>query len=346
MTDSQPALTATNLVRRYGGVSAVDHVDLTVQRGSLTALLGPSGCGKTTVLRLIAGLERPDEGTISLSGKPVEGPGLHVSAERRGVGLVFQDNVLFPHLTVAGNVGYGVPSHERSVTTARMLELVGLAGLDRRLPHEVSGGQQQRAALARTLAADPQLVLLDEPFSQLDAHLREQVRSDMVEALQRTKSTALLVTHDQDEALALADEVIVMANGRIHQVGSPRDIYQRPADRFVAEFIGDATLIPARMTADGLVGTDFGELVALGRIPSTSTLAVVRPEAVRIGSATSDEPGARRALVTRVVFQGRDNLVELTSEHGIAIKARSAGTDPVSAGDPVSVTVQGPVALV
>lgn len=343
---TSPALVTTGLTRRFGDVLAVDDVNITVHPGTLTAILGPSGCGKTTVLRIIAGLERADSGTVHLSGSAVQGPGLYLPPERRGVGLVFQDNVLFPHLTIAKNIGYGVPRHLRSASTTRLLELVGLADLSSRMPHEVSGGQQQRAALARTLATDPRIILLDEPFSQLDSHLRERIRRDMVDTIRQTSSTALLVTHDQNEAFEIADEVIVMSEGRIHQTGSPQQIYHQPSTRFVAEFVGDVTLVPAVRVADGMVDTWLGTLRVRGAIAESHCLAVIRPESIIVGSAENPEPDALSARISRVRFTGMDHLVDLERNDGMRLVARMSGLAMINVGDTVSFRVHGPVATV
>ncbi|MEO7349266.1 MAG: ABC transporter ATP-binding protein [Terrimesophilobacter sp.] len=348
MTQQQdsPALVARGLVRRFGDRLAVDDVDVTVHTGTLTAILGPSGCGKSTVLRIVAGLDQPDEGTVSLSGTTVQAPGLHIPPERRGVGLVFQDNVLFPHLTIAQNIGYGVHRDRRKTATSELLDMVGLTDVSGQMPHEVSGGQQQRTALARTLATNPRIILLDEPFSQLDAHLRERVRGDMVDAIRRTDTTALLVTHDQHEAFDLADEVIVMSEGRIHQVGTPQQIYQQPADRFVAEFVGDATLVPARRVADQFVETCVGQLRVSGEIHESSSFAVLRPESVMVDSTENAEYDSYRARIVRIRFLGMNQLVDLESENGIRLSAHVSGLAPVSIGDPVSFRIRGPVATV
>lgn len=341
-----PALIVTGLSRSFGERLAIDAVDITVRTGTLTAILGPSGCGKTTLLRIVAGLDHPDAGVVTLSGTVVQAPGHHVPPERRGVGLVFQDNVLFPHLTIAENVGYGVARNLRNAATSRLLELVGLADVGRRMPHEVSGGQQQRAALARTLATDPRIILLDEPFSQLDAHLRERVRSDMIQAIKRTNTTALLVTHDQEEAFALADEVIVMSEGRIHQVGSPQEIYHNPADRFVAEFVGDATLVPVSNTSPGYVGTRIGQLPVSDHSPTTGSFAVVRPEAVMVGSPDDTAVGAYPARILSMRFQGANSVLELELDDGMHLLAHSSGQAAFAIGDSVSFRVHGPVATV
>ncbi|MEX1077843.1 MAG: ABC transporter ATP-binding protein [Homoserinimonas sp.] len=341
-----PALVARGLVRRFGDRLAVDDVDVTVHPGTLTAILGPSGCGKTTVLRIVAGLDQPEEGTVSLSGTMVQAPGLHIPPERRGVGLVFQDNVLFPHLTIAQNIGYGIHRDRRKTVTSDLLDLVGLADVSGQMPHEVSGGQQQRTALARTLATNPRIILLDEPFSQLDAHLRERVRGDMVDAIKRTDTTALLVTHDQHEAFDLADEVIVMSEGRIHQVGTPQQIYQQPADRFVAEFVGDATLVPARRVADQIVETCVGQLSVAGAIRESSSFAVLRPESVVVDSPEHVGHDSYRARIVRIQFQGMNQLIDLELENGMILSAHVSGLAPVAISDPVSFRIHGPVATV
>src|ERR671910_308469 len=218
------------VAKRYGAVQAVDQAQLCVERGEFVALLGPSGCGKTTLLRLIAGFEEPEAGTVEVAGRPVAGNGTWVPPERRKVGMVFQDYALFPHLTVAENVGFGLPRNERKTRVPIVLALVDLCGLGRRYPHELSGGQQQRVALARALAPRPKLVLLDEPFSSLDASLREDTGRAVVRALRAAGAAALLVTHDQGEALSLADQVAVMMGGTFLQVASPAAVYLTPAE--------------------------------------------------------------------------------------------------------------------
>ncbi len=222
-------LVLAGLRKSYGDVLAVASVDLEVEAGSICALLGPSGCGKTTTLRLIAGLERPDAGKIAIGERTLNGDGAFVAPERRRIGMVFQDYALFPHLDVAGNVGYGLGRKPDRGRVAEVLELVGLAGDAGRSVHELSGGQQQRVALARALAPTPELVLLDEPFSNLDASLRDRLRSEVRQILADAGVTALFVTHDQAEALSIADTVAVMNEGLIEQVGTPEEAYSRPA---------------------------------------------------------------------------------------------------------------------
>ena len=246
MSATGPAVELRGLTLRYDGAPVVRGVDLRVERGELTALLGPSGCGKTTLLRAIAGFERPVGGSISIHGETVAGDGRWVPPERRRVGMVFQDGALFPHLSVRRNVEYGVDGRpDGDERVARALEMTGLAVLADRYPDELSGGQQQRVALARALAPGPRVVLLDEPFGALDAALRDRLRGEVREVLRAAGATAVLVTHDQEEALSVADRVAAMRRGRILQIGRPEEIYRRPASLEVAEILGGGRLVPA-----------------------------------------------------------------------------------------------------
>jgi iron(III) transport system ATP-binding protein len=239
-----PAVRVRDVTKRFGSTVALDGFSVDAWPGGVLSLLGPSGCGKTTALRVIAGFERPDSGTVVLKGGSVTDGGQFVPPERRRIGMVFQDYALFPHMTVAANVGYGLsrrPDRRRRV--AEVLDLVGLPEVDKRYPHELSGGQQQRVALARALAPEPDVILLDEPFSNLDASLRDRVRRDVREILAAAGATAVFVTHDQEEALAMSDEVAVMRHGRVVQAAPPDVLYRRPADPWVARFLGDADLL-------------------------------------------------------------------------------------------------------
>jgi iron(III) transport system ATP-binding protein len=337
MTDL--ALDARGLGYRYGAVVAVDHADIAVPRGALVALLGPSGCGKTTTLRLIAGLDT-GEGTIDIDGVRVSGGRHAVAPEARGVGLVFQDSVLFPHLDIGANVAYGLRGPAKDRDAGQMLELLGIAHLARRMPHEVSGGEQQRAALARTLAPRPSLVLLDEPFAHLDASLREQVRDEMLRAIARTGTSALLVTHDQAEALAIADRIVVMNRGRIHQHGTPEEVYRHPVDRFTASFVGRSTLIPAKMTGPGEARSAFGDLCVDMDTPPGERLAVLRPESVRIAEGDAGVAGR----VVRTSFRGADRSVRVELTDGTVVETTDAGERRV--GDHIRLIVHGVVATV
>src|SRR5208282_4665591 len=250
----------TGLHKAFGTHPVLADVDLEVPAGSLTAILGPSGSGKTTLLRLLAGFERLDAGTIGIGDVLVDGPDAYVAPERRRIGYVPQEGNLFPHLTVAGNVGFGLTARERrGDKVGAMLEKVGLGGFGRRYPHQLSGGQQQRVALARALAVEPAVVLLDGPFASLDAHLRASVRADVQEIFRRSGTTAVLVTHDQDEALSVADRVAALRGGKIAQCATPEDLYSRPADPELASFIGEANLLEGVLNG-GVVKTLLGSL--------------------------------------------------------------------------------------
>ena len=298
----RPLLEVDGLTRRFhaGDAAAVDRVSFTLGEGELLALLGPSGCGKTTTLRMIGGLETPDAGTIRLKGRDIT----HLPTERRGIGIVFQDYALFPHLNVLENVRFGLRQMSRAEGQAharKMLALVGLEGLESRKPHQLSGGQQQRVALARTLAVSPPVVLLDEPFSNLDAAMRVDTRQEVRRLLKRTGSAGILVTHDQEEALALADRIAVMEQGRVLQIGTPDEIYLNPATRFVAAFIGRSNFLPGR--ADGMAAdTAFGRL-PLSRAANGAVQLAVRPEQIMI----EPDPAGPAAVVGRE-YRGHDQL--------------------------------------
>lgn len=283
-------LETRGLTKRFGEVVAVQDVSFQVEKGEFLALLGPSGCGKTTVLRLIAGLTQPDQGAVVIAGKDVTS----LPPEARGVGLVFQSYALFPHLTVAGNVAYGLrfgrrlPRKERDRVVHELIELVGLSGYDRRKIHELSQGEAQRVALARALAPKPRVLLLDEPLSALDAALRKELRGEMRQILKRLSTTAVHVTHDQEEAMAMADRVAVMREGQIVQAAPPQDLYQRPASPFVAEFVGRANLWPGQVVSidgDRRVVEVAGELFrAQGEDPLGALVYLFfRPEWARVG---------------------------------------------------------------
>jgi iron(III) transport system ATP-binding protein len=339
---------------RPAPVVALRGVDLTVARGSFAAILGPSGCGKSTLLKIIAGIDRQDSGEVALAGQTLGAAGLHLPPERRDIGIVPQEGALFPHLSVADNVGFGLRSWRANPLSPRarkarrdrieeLLELVGLAGYAGRRPDELSGGQQQRVALARALAPSPKLVLLDEPFSALDAGLREELRQEVRELLRRTDTTAVLVTHDQEEALSLADQVAVMRDGLVVQAGSPLEIYTRPADAGVARFVGDAVLLPAQIEP----GTTAVAACALGRVPVCETCQflgrgpctlMLRPEQVVI------DPEGAPARVLGFTFYGHGGKLALAlgeDGSGATVMARiGEGVFP-RIGDVVRVRVVG-----
>jgi iron(III) transport system ATP-binding protein len=335
------ALTVTAARKAYGPVPALAGVDLALDTGTLLAVLGPSGCGKTTLLRCVAGLERLDAGEVRVAGTVVAGARTHLPAHRRGVALVPQEGALFPHLSVAGNVGYGLDrTTRRSGRVDEVIELVGLAGHRDRMPHQLSGGQQQRVALARALAPRPPLILLDEPFSALDAGLRGELRRDVRAALHADGATAVLVTHDQGEALSLADRVVVMRDGRAVQHGTPDDVYRAPADPWVARFVGDAMLLPGTATA-GRARTAAGEAPATG--PGDGPVMVlIRPEQLDLTPPGADP--ARTARVLRHDFHGHDTLTVIRLPDGTELLSRRLNDGPLDApGTPVSVRIRGQV---
>lgn len=289
-----------------GPVHAVAGLSLEVQPGEILTLLGPSGCGKTTTLRLLAGFERPDAGVIRMGDRVVAGQGIWVPPEHRGVGMVFQDHALFPHLTVGENVVFGLHRLKRSERRGRALDvlrILELAHLVDRYPHELSGGQQQRVALARALAPEPLVVLMDEPFSNLDAHLRNSIRDEVTAILRRAGITTVLVSHDQRDALAISDRVAVLNQGRLEQVGSPREIYRHPESIFVATFVGRTNLLAGVIQGpDGCVLTDFGSFCRVDRtgLPGGTRVVVsVRPDAFR-----QAEVGTLRGTLVSACYTG------------------------------------------
>lgn len=327
------------VIKYFGEVGAANGVDFEVRRGQLLALLGPSGCGKTTTLRLIAGFESVDAGTIEIGGRLVSAPGLHVPPEKRRVGMVFQEYALFPHLNVLENVRFGMhgyPSSAREKRVADVLDLVGLVGLEHRMPYELSGGQQQRVALARALAPEPALVLLDEPFSNLDAGLRVRVRSEVQTILRQAGATAVFVTHDQEEALSLVDQVAVMLAGRVQQVATPQELYWQPANRQVAEFVGDANFVSGQAFGRR-IECEFGVLEA--QFPAQGPVEVlIRPESIAISPAPPSNSAPR---VRSQLFFGHDQLVTVQTSTGGLINVRLGPTYQFAIGQPVSLAVRG-----
>ena len=319
------ALTVTAARKSYGNAPALAGVHLSVPTGALVAVLGPSGCGKTTLLRCIAGLERLDAGEIRVGGAVVAGPRLHVPAHRRQVALVPQEGALFPHLSVAENIAYGLARTERRAGRVNeVLQLIGLEAYHRRMPHQLSGGQQQRVALGRALAPRPRLILLDEPFSALDAGLRADLRQDVRNALRADGATAVLVTHDQGEALSLADHLAVMRDGIVVQQGSPTDVYAAPADFWVARFVGDAMLLPGTVR-DGRAHTIAGAAPLLNVADDgdeRQVTVLLRPEQLCL---TPGAPSGSAQIIGRVLrhhFHGHDSLTVVRLDDGTELQSR------------------------
>lgn len=347
-------LAVSGLWKGYRGTPVLRDVELEAQAGSLTAVLGLSGCGKTTLLRVIAGFERAERGTVSLGERTLDDGRTYLPPERRGVGYVPQEGALFPHLSVEDNVGFGLSRRERrGPAVADLLEMVGIAPLARRLPHELSGGEQQRAALARALACRPQALLLDEPFSSLDASLRSRVREEVHTLLREQGVTTVLVTHDQEEALSLADVVAVLRDGRIVQQAAPAELYERPADEGLARFLGAVNVIDAQFE-HGTARTPLGVL-ELRRNPASGAAGagtvIVRPEQldvfVRERDAVAESPTAGLCgQVEQCRYYGHDALLHIRPDapHGAELLlARVYGEQALEVGTAVTVTAHGPV---
>jgi iron(III) transport system ATP-binding protein len=340
-------LAVSALHKSFGSHAVLKGLDLSAQAGSFTAILGPSGSGKTTLLRLLAGFEAPDRGTVKIGERIVDGKGSHVHPEQRRIGYVPQEGGLFPHLSVQANVTFGLPRAQRRHGAAALLDLVGMADLAKRYPHQLSGGQQQRVALARALAIKPEIVLLDEPFASLDAHLRVSVRDQVRQILRESHTTALLVTHDQDEALSLADQVAVLRDGRIAQCAPPHDLYAFPVDDEVARFVGEANLIVGTMDGE-LVQTPLGRLPAKWRhspAPTPCQVSVlIRPEQIELRPQGAE--GAPAGRVIRSGYHGHDTVlhVQVASMNGEGpLVVRAPGNVHVAAQSAVALDVRGPV---
>jgi iron(III) transport system ATP-binding protein len=343
-----PALEVTRLAKSFGGEAVLHSVDLNLSPGTITAVVGASGCGKTTLLRLVAGFETPDSGTISISGRQVAGPGRSTPAHRRDVGYVAQDGALFPHLTVGQNIAYGLAGAARSATVrARVAELLDTVSLDgslaSRRPHELSGGQQQRVALARALARQPVLMLLDEPFSALDAGLRASTRKAVARLLVDAGVTTLLVTHDQEEALSIASQVAVMRDGRFTKVGTPQQVYLQPSDRFTAEFLGDCVLLPCT-AADGMAECVLGRLPVRGSGVAGPATLMLRPEQLVANTIDdeTDDGGSGVATILASEFRGHDVLLTVDLGGDTApITVRQHSVAPPAIDAKVRLTVNG-----
>jgi iron(III) transport system ATP-binding protein len=331
--------------KSFGSTPVLERVDLEILDGAIVAVLGESGSGKSTLLRLLAGFERPDSGTIALDGDVVDSNGRFLPPNRRRIGFVAQEGNLFPHLTIASNVGFGLSRGERRAgRVEEMLQLVGLEQLGKRYPHQLSGGQQQRAALARALAPHPKLVLLDEPFSSLDAGLRSALRSDVVRILRQQDATAVLVTHDQAEALSVADRVAVLQDGRIVQYDDPDVLYASPATAAIARFIGHTNIFPGRLD-NGTVESFLGQLTIDADSTDTEprdVLVAIRPEQIEV---TESADGA--GVVASREFYGHNTMltIELEQPATMEIVARLHGPTAPPLGSRVQVRVRGPVTV-
>jgi iron(III) transport system ATP-binding protein len=297
-------LKAENLAKKYPGtaIRAVSDFNLEVAKGEIIALLGESGCGKTTVLRMISGFEMPDEGQLYLNGKLISGDGFFIEPEKRGVGIVFQDYALFPHKTVSQNIGFGLfraTKTERLKRIREVMQLTGLIGLEARYPHQLSGGQRQRVALARALAPDPGLILFDEPFSNIDAVLKNQIREEIREILKQSGATAIFVTHDTKDVLAIADRALVLKDGKILQIDTPGNLYQKPINSYVASFFGKTNFLSAKPVKSGFE-------TAIGFIPAESELYLDKPGlilSIRPESFKLSEPNKQAAIKGRILSQ-------------------------------------------
>jgi iron(III) transport system ATP-binding protein len=375
-------LAVAGLDKRFGAHQVLAGLNIDVPAGSLTAVLGPSGSGKTTLLRILAGFEHADAGTVRIGPALADGPGVFLPPERRRIGYVPQEGSLFPHLTVAANVAFGLTRRKwgrdrRAKRCTDLLEAVGLGGLDRRYPHQLSGGQQQRVALARALAIQPEVVLLDEPFASLDANLRASVRADVQRLLKESGTTTVLVTHDQDEALSIADRVAVLRDGGIAQYDAPQELYSRPVDADMARFIGEANLIPGILNGSSVqtllgvlavTGADAGGDGAAGAARNGSDAAghrpamvLIRPEQVELVPGTPGEAGGASAepgpagqaggtgltgRITGYGYHGHDAVVTVQPEQdpqAPPLTVRTLGGQALSPGSRVTLRAHGPV---
>ncbi len=347
-------VTVSGLYKSFGAHPVLRGLDLDVPAGSITAILGPSGSGKTTLLRLLAGFAQPDAGTITIGGRQVDGPGRHIGPRTRQVGYVPQEGCLFPHLDVRANVGFGLPRGQRRARVAELLDLTGLAEFARRYPHELSGGQQQRVALARALAPNPALVLLDEPFSSLDAFLRTSVRLDVARILGDAGTTTVIVTHDQDEALSMSDQVAILREGTMAQTGSPQAVYTRPVDTALATFIGEANLLPGTLRA-GHAHTCFGPLPLAQTPPNiedgTAIVALLRPEQLELVEfGDTEAPGTVAGAVVQCDYHGHDTVITVdTAQPGAPLSGpisfRCVGAAPLAPGARVALRATGAVTV-
>lgn len=366
---AEAAIAAEGLSKRFGETAAARSVGFELGVGEVLGVLGPSGCGKTTLLRLLAGFERPDAGVVRVGGRTVVGPGVWAPPERRRVGMVAQDFALFPHLTVGQNVAFGLGGHGAAswaswagvwtrrlgrgalpARAAEMLELVGLGDFAERYPHELSGGEAQRVALARALAPDPATVLLDEPFSNLDQNLRASLRAQLREVLRAAGTAAVFVTHDREEALSLADRIAVMRDGQIEQLGTPAELYHHPTSRFVAAFVGHANFLPGVKAAGSATAptadTELGPLPING--PGAAALkgaaldVLLRPEQLSLHPPSQTEDPTCQARITSSEYYGHDQLVQVILNNGQKLEARLPGAHHWQPNDRATLRITPP----
>jgi iron(III) transport system ATP-binding protein len=343
-------LSVTGLWKGYGQQPVLKGLELDVPPGSLTAVLGLSGCGKTTLLRVIAGFERAQRGVVTLGATTLDDGANYLPPERRGVGYVPQEGALFPHLTVAANVGFGLPRKQRGGSAVhQLLAMVGIEALAKRMPHELSGGEQQRVALARALALRPQALLLDEPFSSLDASLRTQVREEVSGLLREQGVTVVLVTHDQEEALSLADSVAVLRDGKIVQHGAPTELYERPTDERLARFLGAVNIVDA-VFSDGMAKTSLGSLALREQTAADDTgTVIVRPEQLEVrmrDGADGAEAAGLSGRIEQCRYYGHDALLQIRADGTgtpSVLLARVHGEQALPVGTHVSVLARGQV---
>jgi len=340
--DAPTVLSLADVVKRFGEETAVDGVDLDVREGELLTLLGPSGCGKTTTLRMIAGLEEPTEGSVNVADDAVAGEGDTVPPERRDVGMVFQEFALFPHLTVAENVAFGLENPDSGAASERvdnLLDLVGLDGYGDRSPGDLSGGQRQRVALARSLAPEPDVLLLDEPFSNLDVQLRVQMREEVARILSEAGVTAVSVTHDQEEALSISDRVAVMHEGTVEQVGTPAELFEHPKSRFVASFLGQASFLPGQVgeeTVETHIGAYSRQLLEgiSDEYVGAMVDILVRPDDLRLTPVGADEADG---TVIRRQYTGPSFVYHVELNDGTVVRCLHNHAEVFETGEPVRV---------
>ena len=344
------AIACTGIRKSYGNSNTpvLKGLDLEVPDGAVVTVLGESGSGKTTLLRMIAGFDRPDAGTIVIDGQAVDSSSRFVPPERRQLGYVAQEGNLFPHLTIARNIAFGLPRRERGTgRVEELLDLVGLGGMGKRYPHQLSGGQQQRVALARALAPRPKVVLLDEPFSSLDAGLRASLRVDVMRILRQEHATTVFVTHDQQEALSVADLAGIIKDGQIRQFAAPETLYTRPADPGIARFLGDANIVSGTASV-GAVDTAFGQLSLSdgNRPPAGPAVVLIRPEQISLQphNGQACKSGQAAGQVIHREYYGHDCVVLVgTGDGEQPLRVRCSGHSPVQAGDRVLISAQGDV---